>query len=73
MLSLIGSVFIYVGGIDIVSYKLNKYSWVKKGDVIVEVYISCLKIKFGLINDIFFNDIILKVFIKSFVSDFGVL
>ena len=65
MPSLIGSVFTHAGGTDTVSYKPNKYSWVKKGDVIAEVYISRPKTKFGLINDIFFNDIISKVPIKS--------
>ena len=65
MPSLIGSVFTHAGGIDTVSYKPNRYSWVKKGDVIAEVYISRPKTKFGLINDIFFNDIISKVPIKS--------
>ena len=65
MPSLIGSVFTHAGGTETKKYKPNNYSWVKKGDIIAEVYIRRPKTKFGLINDIFFNDIISKVPIKS--------
>ena len=68
MPSLIGSVFTHAGGIDTVSYKPNRYSWVKKGDVIAEVYISRPKTKFGLINDIFFGRSINSILLFHFLS-----